>query len=137
MQWKPGAQAGFSTNPQTWLPVAPDFKTVNVQTESGDAESLLEWNEKLIALRRSNVALHDGGLTMLDSGPNVLAYVRRASGGHVVLVVMNMSSAPQVFSQNEMGKVHTLAASDASLRSVTAVEQVTLPPYSSWVVQKD
>jgi alpha-glucosidase len=129
MQWTPGPQAGFSTNPQTWLPVAPDYKTVNVQTESGEAESLLEWNEKLIALRRENMALHDGGLTMLDSGPNVLAYVRRAAGAPTVMVVMNVSAAEVAAPVN--GTAKTLAESEAGIRVENG--RVVLPAYASWV----
>lgn len=129
MQWTPGPQAGFSTNPQTWLPVAPDYKTVNVQTESGEAESLLEWNEKLIALRRKNAALHDGGLTMLDAGPNVLAYVRRATGAPTVMVVMNVSAAEVAAPVN--GTAKTLAESEAGVRVENG--RVVLPAYASWV----
>ncbi len=34
MQWNDTANAGFSTAPTTWLPVAADYKTVNVAAES-------------------------------------------------------------------------------------------------------
>lgn len=58
MQWTPGPQAGFSVNPHTWLPIPPEYKTINVQTESSKPDSLLEWSKLLISLRRSNSALH-------------------------------------------------------------------------------
>jgi alpha-glucosidase len=57
MQWTPGPQAGFSTNPQTWLPVGSDYKTINVQTESGEQGSLLAWYKQLIRMRRTIPAL--------------------------------------------------------------------------------
>ena len=67
MQWDASnAQAGFSTNPRTWLPVTPDYRTVNVQSEPADPESLLNWYRRLIALRRSNAALRSGRTVMLD-----------------------------------------------------------------------
>ena len=31
---RPDPQAGFSTNPNTWLPIPPNYKTINVQAES-------------------------------------------------------------------------------------------------------
>ena len=30
MQWTAGPQAGFSTNPNTWLPIPSNYKTINV-----------------------------------------------------------------------------------------------------------
>ena len=106
MQWTPGPQAGFSTNPQTWLPIAPNYKTVNVETESGDSNSLLNWYKKLIALRRENPALHDGSEVMIDKDDaNVLSYVRsRADGKAAVVVAVNMSArAENGYAQFERG----------------------------------
>ena len=60
MQWTAGPQAGFSTDPQTWLPIPADYKTINVASESKDSQSQLTWYERLIALRRTSPALHDG-----------------------------------------------------------------------------
>ena len=141
MQWTPGPQAGFSTDSQTWLPIPPSYKTINVQTESGEPDSLLNWYKRLIALRRTNLALHDGGIVMLNQDDaDVLAYVRTApSGGAPVVVAMNMSARAKTVSLDlskagvEGSAVHTLAASSASLQSLTAVTSMTLPAYSAWV----
>ena len=57
MQWTPGAQAGFSTNPDTWLPIPLSYVKTNVQIEEADPDSLLHWYQSLIALRRSNVQI--------------------------------------------------------------------------------
>ncbi len=141
MQWTPGPQAGFSTNPNTWLPIPLDYKTINVQTESGEPNSLLNWHKSLIALRRDNPALHNGGIVMLNrDDKDVLAYVRTApSGAQPVVVAMNMGDTPKTISLNltEAGvkgaRAHTLAATDPSLQGVTAFTAVTLPPYTAWV----
>jgi alpha-glucosidase len=140
MQWTAGLDAGFSTAKTTWLPIPPSYKTINVQTESGEPDSLLNWYERLIALRRTNPALHDGGFVMLNAGSqDVLAYMRTAPKGSAsVVVAINMSGQPQTVSLDASayasGKtVHTLATSDESLRSVTSLKSVTLPPFSSWV----
>jgi alpha-glucosidase len=141
MQWTPGPQAGFSTNSHTWLPIPPSYKTINVQTESGNPDSLLAWYRELIELRRSNPALHDGGIVMLDKGdPSVLMYVRTApKGSQPVVVAMNMSAQPRTVSVDLHGfgitgtTAKTLASSDASLMSATKLNSVTLPPFSSWI----
>ena len=97
MQWTPGPQAGFSSNPRTWLPVAADHDRVNVQSETADPQSLLNWYKRLIALRRSNVTLRDGNFTLLDTAnPDVLSFVRQGGGTHAATVVaLNLSSEPR------------------------------------------
>jgi alpha-glucosidase len=141
MQWTPGPQSGFSTNPNTWLPIPPSYKTINVETESADPGSLLNWHKQLIELRRKNPALHNGGFVMLNKDDkNVLSYVRTApKGSFPVVVAMNMSAAPQTVSLDLAGagitatKIKTLAATDPALQPVTSTQSITLPPYGSWV----
>ncbi len=143
MQWTLGVDAGFSTAKTTWLPIAPDYTTVNVQTESGEPGSLLNWYKELIALRRTNAALHDGGFVMLDAGDaDVLAYVRTApAGGKSVVVAINMSGQPKTVSLDVRpagvaGKAaKTIATSDDSLQGVTSLQSVALPAYSAWVAE--
>ena len=140
MQWTPGPQAGFSTNPKTWLPIPPSYKSTNVQTEAPDNGSLLNWYKSLIALRSSNPAFRYGGMVMVDKdNSNVLSFIRTApSGSEPVLVMMNMSPLPQTSAIDlsgtdlHAGKMHTLLSTekmpdDASLGSMQ------LPPYGVWI----
>lgn len=135
MQWDTTAQAGFSTNAKTWLPVTPNYTTINVQTERADPGSLWNWYKSLIALRRSNAALRDGTVTMLDEqNPNILTYLRTAPDGSRVLVAMNMSpEAHPLATGLDSGPVRTLMTSAPELRDATTLA-VTLPPYASWIV---
>ena len=140
MQWTPGPQAGFSSNPHTWLPVAPDYKTVDVEVESREPDSQLEWFKQLIALRRTNPAMHDGTLTMVDpTNPNVLSWVRSTGSGPTVVVAMNCTGQPRTISLDLTGSgvtghtVTTLAADDPALRSTSTLTNITLPPYASWI----
>jgi alpha-glucosidase len=140
MQWTAGPQAGFSTNPHTWLPIPPSYKTINVAVESKDPGSELAWFEQLIALRRDVPALHSGDMTMLDTNnPDVLSYVRSTGSGPAVVVAMNFTSTPKTISLDLAGSgvtgmtVKTLAADDDSLKSISTLSNITLPPYASWV----
>ncbi len=140
MQWTPGPQAGFSTNPQTWLPVGSDYKTINVQTESGEQGSLLAWYKQLIRMRRTIPALHDGGSVTLDAGNgNVIAYLRTApTGAKPVVVALNLSAQAQVIHLDlraqgiKRASVKTLLANDASVKPAS-LNTITLPPYGSWI----
>jgi alpha-glucosidase len=139
MQWTAGPQAGFSTDPKTWLPIPPSYKTINVAVETKDPNSELNWWRQLIALRRSNPALHDGVQTMLDTtNPSVLSYVRIERGSAVVVSV-NCTGTPQTISLDLSStgvrgtKVATLLTDDPSLQSASSLTKVTLAPYASWI----
>jgi len=94
MQWNTAPNAGFSeTTP--WLPVPPSYETHNVASESKDPNSVLNIYKQVLALRHTNPALLDGSYTALnEDDPNVLSYLRSYKGKAVV-VVLNMSDAPQ------------------------------------------
>jgi alpha-glucosidase len=141
MQWDATPpQAGFSTSATTWLPVASNYKTVNVQTELADPNSILNWYKKLIAMRREMSALRDGGMVMVDTmNSTVLSYVRTPlTGQNAVVVSLNMTAQPQKISLDlspagtSQKGVRTLLTSDASLQGVTTTT-MTLPPFASWV----
>jgi alpha-glucosidase len=141
MQWDASApQAGFSTSAKTWLPVASNYKTVNVQTELADPNSLLNWYRRLITLRREIPALHDGGMVMVDTtNASVLSYVRTVpAGGKAVVVALNMTAQPQKIALDlkpagiSQRAVRTLLTNEASLQGVTTTS-MTLPPFASWV----
>ncbi|HEV2576947.1 MAG TPA: alpha-glucosidase [Acidobacteriaceae bacterium] len=138
MQWTPGPQAGFSTNPHTWLPVASDYKTVNVQTEEQEPNSELNWFRNLTMLRRTNPALHNGKEVMIDqSDSSVLSYVR-TDGASSVVVALNFTDQPHAITLDvDTAGVHgksvkTLMSDVPSLQGATSLN-VTLPPYSSWI----
>jgi alpha-glucosidase len=141
MQWDATApQAGFSTSPTTWLPVASNYKMVNVQTELADPNSLLNWHKQLIEMRKKRDAVRDGGMVMLDtSNPSVLSYVRTAPPGHHnIVVALNMTGQPQKIALDlkeagiQQTAVKTLMTDEPSLQGATSTS-ITLPPFASWV----
>jgi alpha-glucosidase len=105
MQWNANANAGFNAGAKTWLPANPNYKTINVASESGDPNSLLNWYRQLIALRRENSALYNGDYRALNiHDANTLAYLRQ-SNGDKILVVLNMSPNKQIvrFDPKDLG----------------------------------
>jgi len=94
MQWTPGLNGGFSKG-KPWLPVPPSAATHNVETDSADPDSILNFYKRLLFLRHHEKALAEGEYIPLDeSNPNVLSFLRR-SPGEAVLVVLNMSGTDQ------------------------------------------
>ncbi len=144
MQWTSGPQAGFSSNPQTWLPVAADRSSVNVASESADASSLLNWYRTLAAIRRGNPTMRDGALVMLDAtNPAVLSYARMpvSPSGHALVVSLNMTAQPQVVHLDLKAAgiggpgVKTLLGDAAALNGVTSLATFMLPPYATLIAE--
>jgi alpha-glucosidase len=137
MQWNTQANAGFSQK-EPWLPVPPSYKTHNVATESKDPNSVLNFYKNVLALRHKNEVLLEGNYTALnEDDPNVMSYVRSYKG-KLVLVVLNMSAAPQKAAFNFADK----GFPSASLKSLVATPQstakgseVTLEPFGVFIAE--
>jgi alpha-glucosidase len=143
MQWDDSnAQAAFSSNPHTWLPVPANYRAINVKRELATPDSLLNWHRRLIALRRTNAALRDGRLVMLDpDNASVLSYARVAADGKTVIVSLNMSGATQTVSLGlkaagiSGSQLTALLANPTSVVGGAPDRAITLPPYAAWVGQ--
>jgi alpha-glucosidase len=83
--WTGGRGLGF-TDGDPWLPLPDDGATRNVAAQRADSGSVLSHYRRLLQLRRSNDALADGDLTLVDvADDDVLAYAR--SAGRATLLV--------------------------------------------------
>jgi alpha-glucosidase len=103
MQWSTAPNAGF-TKGKPWLPVPPTYRTHNVAAERADPNSILNFYRHVLALRRNNPAVREGKYVALnESDPNVLSYLRQYKD-QAVLVVLNMSAAPQKVSFDLSGQ---------------------------------
>ncbi len=101
MQWSPDRNGGFSrANPaQLYLPTVQDwvygYDSVNVERQDNDPSSLLSWVTRLLAVRRSRIALGRGALSFLYPGNRrILAYLVRYED-EVILCVANLSRSAE------------------------------------------
>ena len=65
MQWDSSPQAGFTAG-TPWLPVNPNYKTINVEAQRNDPYSILQCYRRLLSLRRENPVLARGDLEFFD-----------------------------------------------------------------------
>ena len=94
MQWDGGPHAGFSAagTPRLWLPVAADYRQVNVEHELTQPASMLNLYRRLIRYRRASPALQAGRYRAIDGVPaDCYVYLREASGQRL-LVALNFSA---------------------------------------------
>lgn len=74
-QWSDGLNAGFSNGNKTWLPVASNYKTVNVKVERSTEQSHLQIFTNLQRLRRDAV-LQRGDVSYAALSQQVVAILR-------------------------------------------------------------
>jgi alpha-glucosidase len=94
MPWQAGApQAGFSNANRTWLKLDPVHTGFAVDRQAADPASTLAYAQRLLAARREHPALAIGGITLLDSPEDILAFLREDEQGRV-LCVFNLGETP-------------------------------------------
>jgi alpha-glucosidase len=89
MQWSAEPGAGFS-RAEPWLPLADDYRRVNVEAQRADPDSLFCLVRRLIDLRRAEPALSLGKYYPVNAHGPVVAFVRERSGRRF-LVALNLS----------------------------------------------
>lgn len=93
LQWNDSVNAGFSTNPKPWLPVAEDYTENNVKLQESQEISHLKVFQQLISLRQ-NPTFKYGSLTIGSSSDNNLLVYKRELGApnaEIFVVVLNLS----------------------------------------------
>ena len=101
MQWSPDRNGGFSRVDPSRLVLPPimdalyGFEAVNVEAQSNDRHSLLNWTRRTIAIRRQYQVFGRGTFRLLyPNNRKVLAYLREYDG-RTILCVANLARTPQ------------------------------------------
>jgi maltose alpha-D-glucosyltransferase/alpha-amylase len=102
MQWSSDRNGGFSRADPEQLVLPPvmgslyGFDAVNVEAQSRDPHSLLNWTRRMLATRRAKHAFGRGAIRFLKpNNRKILAYLREMEGEAPILCVANLSRAPQ------------------------------------------
>lgn len=98
MQWSDEPQGGFSTAEKTEIPVIDTgvyaFRNINVAAQRRDPESLLNWTERIIRMRKECPEIGWGSCKVLSTkSPHVLA-LRYDWRGNAVIAVHNFDRKP-------------------------------------------
>lgn len=97
MRWNSKKYAGFSKK-QPWIGIPENYKYVNVEAQEQDADSILHYYRKLIALRKRYKVIQDGSIQFLyQKQEEVFAYQRIWEGQK--LLVLNDLSGREVVLQ--------------------------------------
>jgi len=145
MQWTSDRNGGFSRADPAGLvlPAIMDplygYEAVNVEAQSRDPHSLLNWMRRMLDIRSQHRAFGRGALKLLyPNNRKVLAYLREyeddtTQGKETILCVANVSPASQAVEldlSSYQGRVPIEMQGGVSFPPVGSdFYQVTLPPY--------
>lgn len=88
---------GFSSNPDTWLPMPAEWAALTVERQLADPDSTLEFFRTILQLRRARFHFTEYDVEWLQLRDDALAFV---SGG--VLCVLNTGSTPLPLPDGEL-----------------------------------
>ncbi|NXI64134.1 SLC31 protein, partial [Anseranas semipalmata] len=90
MQWDGKVNAGFTAGNSSWLPVNPDYQSVNVEAQTTWSNSTLGLYRELTLLRNNELPIHRGWMCYIWNDSNVFVYVRELDGlDRVFMMVLN------------------------------------------------
>jgi len=99
MQWNDQIQAGF-TKAKPWLAVNENFKSINVEEQESQSDSVLNYFRSMVQLRKSHLALVYGVFELVDeNNEQIFAYTRQLEN-EIFLVVLNFSDTPALLNTN-------------------------------------
>ena len=109
MQWDDSPNAGFAS-PEVedlWLPLASNYREVNVARQLEDPRSFLNYFRKLLAFRKSTPALLWGSYNSIDPGSREAQescfVFERQAGDQRLLIALNFSHQDQKLSLPGLG----------------------------------
>ncbi|PZC79249.1 hypothetical protein B5X24_HaOG216515 [Helicoverpa armigera] len=91
--WDSSTNAGFSSAAKTWLPVASNYQTVNVEVQKATNKSHYHFYKDVVALKHT-AAVADGTLGTHAVTSNVLVVTRvpPSSKDHTIVAIINLAS---------------------------------------------
>ncbi|XP_050421275.1 maltase 2-like [Adelges cooleyi] len=90
-QWNASANSGFSSNLTTWLPLNPNYWSVNLEAQKKQSRSHYSVYKRLIQLRKTRT-VQRGSFEDHILSRWVFAFTRTRPGSETYLVVLNVGS---------------------------------------------
>ncbi|HEY3937346.1 MAG TPA: alpha-amylase family protein [Bryobacteraceae bacterium] len=139
MQWSTEPQGGFSTNSEPVMKVISEgayaYEHVNVAEQRRDPNSLLNWVERIIRMRKEVPEIGWGDFEVLRTKtPGVLA-IRYDWRGNSVVIVHNLGANPCEIrlavglEAEEFLRLVNLLSADHSIADESGTHRILLEPY--------
>lgn len=86
MQWSSGHGGGFTAG-KPWIGVNGNHKQINVEAQAGNADSILSYYRKLIALRNGSEILRSGEFKKVRVSRNLFVYDRILNNEKITVII--------------------------------------------------
>jgi maltose alpha-D-glucosyltransferase / alpha-amylase len=136
MQWTSERHGGFSRAERTVRPCIDDdtfgYRRVNVSEQRRDPQSLLNWTERRIRMRKECPELSWGDFVVLRGEPSDVLVIRYDFRGVSMLTVHNFSPRRQTVAvdpKTEGGDLLVDVFDDNHSRSENGTHRITMGPY--------
>jgi oligo-1,6-glucosidase len=127
VQWNDSSQAGFSEG-IPWLPVNPNYVTINAAAAEADPDSVFHHFRRLIELRRTHEIIVEGRFELLLPDDEQIWALTRTLGDQVLVMIANCSSEPATV---PAGAVPDLSAAQTLLVTHPSAAGPDLQPWES------
>ena len=97
VQWSDAPNAGFTSAAAPWLPVNPNYPSINVEAEEKDPQSLLHFYRRAIRLRKALPAVRYGRYREFYRLSDRLYVYARESAQQRLLIICSFTEKPVVF----------------------------------------
>jgi alpha-glucosidase len=137
MQWDASVNAGFAP-PEVaslWLPLAPDYRVMNVAVELQDPTSVLNLYRRLLAYRRATPALQLGSYQRLEAVPETCWVYLREAGGQKALVALNFSDQPAQLNLAAYGQGQVQVSTSLDRDGQVELGDLTLGPNEGLIIE--
>jgi maltose alpha-D-glucosyltransferase/alpha-amylase len=139
MQWSTEPHGGFTKCDKPILPVISHgpygFEHVNVARQRRDPNSMLNWTERIIRMRKEVPEIGWGSFTVVPSGVPEVITLRFEWRGNSVVVVHNLDAAPrevclEIKSERSAGPdLINLLSEDHGRADASGIHRILLEPY--------
>lgn len=136
-QWRNAVNAGFSPKDvRTWLPVNPNYaQGINVEEQSHDPTSMLNFYKSLLRLRKQTPALIAGDYTPLhESSEDYFAFLRHSDDPQqTCLVVLNLSNTAHMLKFEEAQRATCLFSTHKTTGELIQLSKLPLAPFEVFI----
>jgi alpha-glucosidase len=136
MQWDASPNAGFcAPGVEPWLPVAGDYRAVNVAVESDDPRSMLSFTRALTGIRRAHPALTDGSYRPVDGRPGECFVYLRELADQRLLIALNLSDTDQTIGDSTLGAGSIVLSTHLDREGQVDLASLSLRPNEGCIVE--